>query len=287
MIQPVRLALALVLAWGAAKPATAAQEERAKRDRAVSVVRSPTDPLPVVRVARDTPTLFLFPAPINRKTLTFDESRIRVLDAGERSVIVQPVADLPEGERYAVGVFFADGRAPARAAFLLVTDPAEVDTRIDVQRPELTDIACPVDLPRTPRPEDFVLLGFVDKEGVTATPIRSHDDSERGFAAHSAIAYRGKGWVLVDVWIRNFAGQSPWVPRVATLTGRTGLPIKARIVTVDAEAISPGRQGRVVAVAEVEQLSASPVYALELVGDGRTLTIPNVRLPKAASGGNP
>ncbi|NVJ09752.1 DUF2381 family protein [Myxococcus sp. AM001] len=287
MLQPSRLALALALVWGAAVEAQPSAAARMRRERVVTVPSAATAPLPVVHVAHDTPTLLLFPAPINRKTLTFDESRIRVLDAGERSVIVQPVADLPEGERYEVGVFFADGRAPARAAFSLATDPAEVDTRIDVQRPELTDMACSVDAPRTPRPEDFVLLGYVDKEGVTATPVRNHDDSERGFAAHSAIAYRGKGWVLVDVWIRNFAGQSPWVPRVATLTGRAGLPIKARIVTVEAEAISPGRQGRVVAVAEVEQLSASPVYALELVGDGRTLTIPNVRLPKAASGGSP
>ncbi|WP_140798277.1 DUF2381 family protein [Myxococcus xanthus] len=287
MIQPVRLALTLVLAWEAATPAMAAQEERAKRDRAVSVANSPADALPVVRVAHDTPTLFLFPAPINRKTLTFDESRIRVLDAGERSVIVQPVADLPEGERYEVGVFFADGRAPARAAFSLITDQTEVDTRIDVQRPELTDIACPVDVPRTPRPEDFVLLGFVDKEGVTATLIKPYDDASQGFSIVSAIAYRGQGWVLVDATIRNHPGRSIWEPREAVLTGRAGLPLRARIVTVEAGEIVPGGSGRILAVAEVNQLSASPVFTLEMVGDGRMLTIPNVRLPKVASGGTP
>lgn len=158
----------------------------------MSVANGPADSLPVVRVAHGTPTLFLFPAPINRKTLTFDESRIRVLDAGERSVIVQPVADLAEGERYEVGVFFADGRAPARAAFSLMTDPAEVDIQISVQRPELVDAACPVNEPRAPQPEDFVLLGLVDKEGVSATPIKVYDDAERGFLVQSAIAYRGK-----------------------------------------------------------------------------------------------
>ncbi|WP_082282766.1 DUF2381 family protein [Myxococcus hansupus] len=287
MIQPVRLALALVLAWEAATPAMAAQEERAKRDRAVFVANSPADALPVVRVAHDTPTLFLFPAPINRKTLTFDESRIRVLDAGERSVIVQPVADLPEGERYEVGVFFADGRAPSRAAFSLVTDPTEVDTRIDVQRPDPMDIACPIDVPRMPRPEDFVLLGYVDKDGVTATPIKLRADSERGFSVISAMAYRGQGWVLVDATIRNHPGRAPWVPREAMLTGRAGLPLRARIVTVDAGAFVPGGFGRILAVAETTQLSNGPVYTLEVVGDGRTLMIPNVRLPKAVSGGTP
>ncbi|CAM4358532.1 DUF2381 domain-containing protein [Myxococcus xanthus] len=258
-----------------------------RRERVVTVPGAAAEPLPVVHVAHDTPTLLLFPAPINRKTLTFDESRIRILDAGERSVIVQPVADLPEGERYEVGVFFADGRAPARAAFSLVTDPAEVDTRIDVQRPELADMACPVDVPRTPRPEDFVLLGYVDKEGVTATPIKLHADSERGFSVISAMAYRGQGWVLVDATIRNYPGRAPWVPREAMLTGRAGLPLRARLVTVDEGAFVPGGFGRILAVAETAQLSNSPVYTLEVVGDGRTLTIPNVRLPKAVSGGTP
>lgn len=258
-----------------------------RRERVVTVPSAATAPLPVVHVAHDTPTLLLFPAPINRKTLTFDESRIRVLDAGERSVIVQPVADLPEGERYEVGVFFADGRAPARAAFSLATDPAEVDTRIDVQRPELTDIACPVDVPRTPRPEDFVLLGLVDKEGVAATLIKPYDDASQGFSIVSAIAYRGQGWVLVDAKIRNHPGRTSWTPREAMLTGRAGLPLRARLVIVDAGAFVPGGVGRILAVAEAAQLSASPVYALEVVGDGRTFTIPNVRLPKVASGGTP
>ncbi|CAM4398476.1 DUF2381 domain-containing protein [Myxococcus xanthus] len=265
----------------------AAQAERAKRDRAVSVANGPADSLPVVRVAHGTPTLFLFPAPINRKTLTFDESRIRVLDAGERSVIVQPVVDFSEGERYEVGVFFADGRAPARAAFSLVTDPAEVDIQINVQRPQLAGAACPVDEPRAPQPEDFVLLGLVDKEGVSATPVKDYNDAGRGFFVQSAIAYRGKGWALIDARVINFAGQLPWLPRVAMLTGRVGLPLRARIVMVDTTAIQPGEERQVLVVADLPQLPASPVFTLELVGDGRTLKIPNVRFLKTASGATP
>lgn len=287
MSQPARLVLTLVLVWGTATPVAAAQVERAVRKRSVVVASSPADALPVVRVARDTPTVFLFPAPINRKTLTFDESRIHVLDAGERSVIVQPVADLAEGERYEVGVFFADGRAPARAAFSLVTDPAEVDIQINVQRPELAGAACPVDEPRAPQPEDFVLLGLVDKEGVSATPIKGYADAGRGFHVQSAIAYRGKGWVLIDARVTNFAGQSPWLPREAMLTGRVGLPLRARIVMADTTAIQPGEERPVLVVADLPQLPVSPVFALELVGDGRTLKIPNVRFPKAASGATP
>ncbi|QSQ10748.1 DUF2381 family protein [Myxococcus landrumensis] len=284
MIQPVRLALALALVWGAAAPARAAQLERVERKRTVSVTNSPTEALPVVRVAQDTPTLFLFPAPINRKTLTFDETRIRVLDAGERSVIVQPVADLPAGESYELGVYFADGRMPARAAFALVTESAEVDARIDVTRPESGGV-CPADVRHAPKPEDLVLLELVDKEGVTVTPIKSHVAPEQGFNVGAALAYRGKGWVLVDMRVDNYAGQRPWFPREAVFTGRAGRPLRARVVLDGEEAILPDRGRRVFVVADVTQLSANPVFTLEIMGDGRTLVLPNVRIPKSATGG--
>ena len=93
----------------------------------------------MVHIAHDTPTLLLFLSLIQRKSLTFNESRIRVLNAGERSIIAQAVSDLRKDEPQELGVFFVDGRTPARAAFSLVTDPTEVDTRIDVQRPALPD----------------------------------------------------------------------------------------------------------------------------------------------------
>lgn len=284
MNQPVRLALALVLVWGAAAPARAAQIERVKRERSVSITGSPSEPIPVVRVAHGTPTVFLFPSPINRKTLTFDETRIRVLDAGERSVIVQPVADLPDGERYEIGVYFADGRSPSRAAFVLVTDPAEVDLRIDVTRSEQAGV-CPDAPPRVTKPEDLLLMGLVDKEGVTVTPIKSHEAPARGFAVTSALAYRSKGWVLVDMRVENSAGQRPWLPREAIFTGRAGLPLRARVVINGDGAILPDSLKRVLVVAEVAQLSANPVFTVEVLGDDRTLVLHNVRFPKAVAGG--
>jgi hypothetical protein len=50
-------------------------------------------------------------------------TRIRVLEAGERLIIVHAVEDFGAGERHELAVFFADGRTPARAAFILVPDP--------------------------------------------------------------------------------------------------------------------------------------------------------------------
>ncbi|CAM4524901.1 DUF2381 domain-containing protein [Corallococcus exiguus] len=231
--------------------------------------------------------MFLFSSPIQRKTLTFDESRIRVLDAGERSIIVQPVANLGDGERQEIGVFFADGRAPARAAFVLVTDPAEVDLRIDVQRPAPPNDACPTDAHApVPKPEDFVLLGYLDGKGVTTASIKGKHDSARGFESTSTFSYRGKGWILFDVTIWNESNRPAWTPREATFTGRVGMPLRARIVTDRKGAIPPGETGRVLAVAEIQESDAGLVFTVELRGDGgRDFTIPDVRFPKPGTGG--
>ncbi|NOK10419.1 DUF2381 family protein [Corallococcus exercitus] len=286
MIQPFRLALALALAWGAAAHAEPLPEGRVRRERPVTVASTAGEPLPMVHIAQDTPTLLLFPAPIQRKSLTFDESRIRVLDAGERSVIVQAVSDLRKDEQQELGVFFADGRAPARAAFSLVTDPAEVDTRIDVQRPALPDSACPTAAQsRVPQPEDFVLLGYVDEMGVTTSEVDTVESSAQGLSSNRSMSFRGKGWVLVDLQVLNGMDRPAWTPREALLVGRVGGPLRARLVNVQGDAIPPGKERRVLVVADTQGLEASASFTLEVRGDGgRSLTIQKVRFPRPAPG---
>ncbi|NNC02988.1 DUF2381 family protein [Corallococcus exiguus] len=285
MLQPFRLALALALVTGAVAWAEQAPGARVRRERPVTVASTPTGPLPVVHVAGDTPTVFLFSSPIQRKTLTFDESRIRVLDAGERSIIVQPVANLGDGERQELGVFFADGHPPTRAAFVLVTDPTEVDSRIDVQRPEPPNTACqPMAQAPAPKPEDFVLLGYVDAKGVTTSSRKGKFDGAQGLNWDLIVAFRGTGWILADVRITNNPNRPAWTPREATFVGRVGMPLRARLVTETPGAILPGNERRVLAVVEVPETEADLVFALEMRGDGeRHLTIPGVRFPKPAA----
>ncbi|WP_163784614.1 DUF2381 family protein [Myxococcus vastator] len=287
MLQPLRLALplALTLAWSAAAQAQPAPGTRVERRRSVTIASTSAEPLPVVHVAADSPTVFLFSSPIQRKTLTFDESRIRVLDAGERSVIIQPLANLGEGERQELGVFFADSRAPARASFVLMTVPAEVDSQIDVQRPEPPSPACP---PTTqalaPKPEDFVLLGYVGKAGVTTSIRKDRGDSAQGLELQSVVSYRGAGWILMDVTIMNIPGHPGWIPREATFAGRAGVPLRARLVMKKPGPIFPGEIGRVLAVLEVPETEAELVFTLEVHGDGgRRFKIHDVRFPKPAS----
>ncbi|AEI62833.1 DUF2381 family protein [Corallococcus macrosporus] len=287
MLQPLRLALvlALTLASGAAAQAQPAMGARVERQRSVTITSTPAEPLPVIHVAAGAPTLLLFSAPIQRKTLTFDESRIRVLDAGERSVIVQPVVDLREGERQEMGVFFADGRAPARAAFVLVTVPAEVDSRIDVRRSEPPSPACPSTAQTlTPRPEDFVLLGFVKEAGVTTSIRKDMGDSAQGLELQPTVSFRGAGWILADVKFMNSPDHPAWTPQEATFAGRLGAPRRARFIMEKQGPILPGERGRVLAVMEIPETETDLVFTLEVRGDGgRRLTIQDVRFPKLAS----
>ncbi len=302
MLQPVRLALALVLVGGAVPRADAATP-RTKRERPVAVVVNPAEPLPEIHVEAAAPTVLFFPtAAIAESTLTVDEqprtvdtatgpsdgSLIRVLDVGKRSIIVQPVEDLRPGERHELAVFFADGRAPARAAFVLVTDPAEADARIDVERREPPTAACPAEAPRAPpRPEDFVLLGYVDQRGVQTGMVQPASDDPRGLRSDEGMTYRGATWALVNVRLWNSAGQRPWVPREATLTGNDGVSLRARLVTVGGGEVAPGESLRVLAVVDTLPPAAGWGFALEIRGtSGRSLVIPRVHFPKCTAEGD-
>ena len=282
MIVPVRLALLLALFVGAAARAEAAQS-RTKRDRPVAVTVSPAAPLPELHIAPDVPTLLLFPSDIQRKTITVDPSRIRVVDTGARSIIVQAVEDYRPGERQELEVFFEDGRAPARAAFVLVMDPAEVDTRIDVARPALPNGACPAEAPRTPRPEDFVLMGYVDPTGVSTAAFGRATDVAQGLTSDEGFSYRGKGWVLIDVVITNLPGRPPWTPREATLTSKEGAPLRARLVAARKGEFGPAEEVRVLAVVDTPPPSAGLVFTVAVLGeDGRSIAIQDVKIPAPA-----
>jgi uncharacterized protein (TIGR02268 family) len=286
--QPLRLSLALALLWGAAARAEPAHGGRVERLRAVTLASNPAEPLPEVHVAGDKRTVLVFPEPIQAKTLTFDESRIRVLDTGALTIVLQAVTDLKEGERHEIGVYFADGRAPARAAFVLVTNPTEVDAQIDVQRPEPPAAPCPTEAqPRVPLPEDFVLLGYVGDTGVSVVRIKVVDEVTQGLTASKGKLYLGNGWALVSVEIRNHPMHPRWTPREAFFRRPIGPPLQARLVMEGDRLIEPGQGGRVLAVVDMPNLSADTSFTLEVRGeDGRSLQIPGISFPKAVMEGD-
>lgn len=281
MIVPVRLALAVALLLGAAARAEAAPS-RMKRDRPVAVTVNPAEPLPEIHVAPDVPTVLLFPADIQKKTITVDQSRIRVRDAGASSIIVQAVEDYRPDERHELEVFFADGKVPARAAFALVMDPVEVDTRIDVERPEPTNAACPACEPHAAMsPVDAVASGLIDKDGVGTQKFKDVQDAASGFASKDGVSYRAKTWVLVAVQIIRLPGHPPWRPSGASLTSKSG---EARVKTVKVEPSKADSAAlRVLVETDVPPPSLGLEFTLHLSGleGAPSFSIPTVMLPPA------
>jgi uncharacterized protein (TIGR02268 family) len=282
LFQSAPLAVALVLVSGTV--ARAQPTARGPRQRNVTVTGNPAEPPHEVHVSPETPTAFLFGSDIRKKSLRVDATRIRVLDTGARSIIVQAVSTLGDGERDELEVEFADGKAPARAVFALVAHTSDVDAFVTVARQEPATPVCPAEVRAGVRgPEDFLLSGYMGLSGVPTAKIPPVTDDAQGFQSRAGVAYRGKGWLMFQVAIRNMRGPQPWVPTEATLTSKTGEKLRGRVVLEEQGEPAPGEPVRVLVVTEEPPAGAGLVFVLELSGaDGRTLAIPEVKIPAPA-----
>jgi hypothetical protein len=126
-----------------------------------------------------------------------------------------------------------------------------------------------------------VLLGYVNALGVQTAVVGKSIDSEQGFSSDPGVSYRGNGWVLADLWIRNQPGRPPWTPRDVVLRGKGDAVLRGRVVTTAKGAVAPGDTVRVLAMFKEPPPSAGLVVALEVLGDdGRSFVIPRVSLPR-------
>ena len=282
MFQSALLAVALVLLAGTAARAQATARE--PRQRTVTVTGTPAEPPHEIHVSHEAPTGFLFGSDLRKKTVRVDASRIRVLDEGARSLIVQAVKPLGEGERQELEVEFADGKAPARAVFALVAPTPNADTFVHVARQEPAAPACPAEVRAEVRgPEDLLLLGYMGKSGVPTAQIAGTKDAGQGLEAPKGVAYRGKGWLMFQFELHNKRGPQPWVPTEATLTSKTGEKLRGRVVLEEPGEPAPGDGVRVLVVTEEPSASAGLVFTLEVSGaDGRSLAFPPVTIPAPA-----
>lgn len=284
MFQSAPLAVALVLLAGTAARAQATARE--PRQRTVTVTGNPAEPPHDVHVSDERPTVFLFGSEIRKKSVRVDTTRIRVVDAGEQSwlLMVQAVSPLGEGERHELEVEFADGKAPARAVFALVGHPSDVDAFVTVARQQPAAPACPAEVRAAVRaPEDLLLLGYMGESGVPTGEIPQVRDKAHGLESGGGVAYRGKGWLMFQVAIRNMRGPQPWVPTEATLTSKTGEKLRGRVVREEQGEPKPGKGVRVLVVTDEPPESAGLVFILEVSGpDGRSLAFPPVTIPAPA-----
>lgn len=283
MAQPTTrvLALALLLLGTAASAQPSPARER--RERTVTVTGNPADPPHEIRVAKGIATVIFLDAPISRDAVEVDGRGTRVkVDAGDSSVILEPLIDLGPTERLVLRAPFADGKAPAQAVFVLVAAPSEVDTRIDVVRRDRTGESCQAEV--TKGPLEFARAGYLDSRGIKTTRFNSYRDELSDFESAPGFSHLGKGWLLIDVAIVNRSGQ-PWVPQDATLMSKAGRQVKVRAMTASPGTIPPGDRGRVLVETEVPPESAGREFVLKLGGkDGRSFSVPTVLVPPQQEG---
>ncbi len=284
MIQPGTLTLMflLIAAVARAQPAPGS----ASRQRSLTVTGDPTEPVPEVRGAQGAGITFHFDGPILEGSVRVDEARVRVVDVGKRSLLVEPLTPPRADQPMEVSVLYSDGE-PRRAAFVIVAHPSEVDMWVEVTRraPPLGE-ACQARLEElrarcgAHSPTAFRRSGLLTPEGIQTRAFDGQRGSEGNLAATTGVAYLGQTWVLVEVDFQNDTGQT-WVPRTATLTGKGGQPFTVHWVTAEPMEVAPGQKGRVwVETAGVPPSGAEVEFTLEVGGaDGRVLRVPSVKLP--------
>ncbi len=282
MVQPTTLVLALVLLLGTearAQPSLA----REQRQRSVTVTGNPADPPHEIHAAKGVATVLLFKSQINGGTVEVDKTRVKIIDAGEWSIIFEPVIELGREERLVLSVPFADGQ---RAVFVLVSHASDVDTRIDVGRREQTIESCQSELAEAQArcsklsPARIARAGLLTPQGVIPRRIIKCSGITRmdGLVCVAGSAYRAETWALVEVEISNESNQPPWVPSEVTIKGmKSGVLLTVRAVEMEPAQLPPGKVGHV--FVEVGPSSTGELFALELRDEaGRGITIPDVNL---------
>jgi uncharacterized protein (TIGR02268 family) len=276
LLSPATLALVLLLLGGTLAQAQPAPIREPRR-RSFTLTGAPLE----ARIATGIRTFLVFSVPIRAKAVEVDPTRIKVVASGDAILAFEPLSEPRPGERWTLRVPLADGKAPEVAEFSLVAHPSEVDTEIDVARPEESPTACPTCAPCAAlSAADAIASGFIGSDGVVTRPLGFFTDAASGFELKEGVTYRAGGWVLVDAEIIPPPRQPAWRPTGATLTSKTG-EAGVRAVTV-----KPGKQPnavRVLVTTDVPLPSAGLDFTLHLNGaqGAPSFSIPAVTLPPA------
>ncbi len=284
VLQPGTLTLLLLLIGTVARAQPTPSPTH--RQRSLTVTGNPTEPVPEVRGAQGVGITFHFDGPLLESSVRVDEARVRVVDVGKRSLLIEPLTAPRADQPVEVSVLYADGE-PRRAVFVIVPHPSEVDTWLEVtRRTQPPGEACQARLEElrarcgAHSPTAFLRSGLLTPEGIQAREILGQRASGGSLVATRGVVYLGQTWVLVEVEFQNGTGQT-WAPRVATLTGKGGQPVTVHWVTAEPAEVAPGGMGRVwVETAEVPPSGAGVEFTLEVTGaDGRVLRVQEVKLP--------
>ncbi|WP_164001580.1 DUF2381 family protein [Pyxidicoccus caerfyrddinensis] len=302
MSQLSRLVLVLVplLSWtAAAEP----NPERTRKERRVTLSAAPVE----IRVAPGTVTTLVFDASLDRQSVELDRTRFALVDVGDRTLILEPLAEL-KGE-VALRVRFADASQP-ESKFNLITHPAEVDSQVrlfrDARSPEAMQAqvaelearcaACEAALAalrernETTGVAGMALAKQFETRGVRVDWLKTWSSSGAGgLRAKSVRRYLAESWVVLAVTVQNTSGQ-PWRTDGAWLVSEsTGTREEARTVAMASETLLPGGMGLVVVEFSSPRGLPGEVFRLVVQGaDGnRPLSVEGVAIRDGAQEKSP
>ena len=277
---------------------TAQAQPEATRGRKVTLSMAPGAPLPEVHVAASVATLLLFDSPIERASVQLDATRLRLVDAGEHSLIIEPRVSPGAQEQWVLRVRYANTVGPEQwAAFALVSRPEQVDLRIEVVRGQQSIEACQAELAAAKahgEPGNADVWGLADQLGGHAVQAAAFTASwgAASLRAQEGVAYRLATGVLLVLLIQNKTGQPAWAPTEGTLrsTNKTKEAVTVRTVSLRQGPIAPGAVGWVAVEAALPAPAAGRYFELRL-GDpsGRVLTLGPMQIPQEQqdNGGRP
>ncbi|NOK33643.1 DUF2381 family protein [Corallococcus exercitus] len=242
--------------------------------RRVTLSQSATGKPVELHVASGSLTALEFDSPVDRAGVKLGDAkdRFELIVATDRLIMLKPTGDMGTGERVLLTVPFADGMAPARAVFALVTNATQVDAQVQVSRLPRTAEAVQAELDEVRAacagknielealrarsaatgPSGMLLAGMLDIDGFQAKELTDLPPSPTdGLKAERVKAFRGTGWVALSLEITN-EGAVAWTPLEARLSPVGGGRSRAATVAMKEPRIAPGGKALVVVEARGE-----------------------------------
>lgn len=247
-------ALVLVLVPLLAGAATAEPNpERVRKERHVMLSNAPSE----IRVAPGVVTILILDSNLDRESVELDRTLFALVDVGERTINVEPLA-LLKGD-VVLRVRFADASRP-EAKLTLVSHPSEVDSQVRVFRdprsPEAMQVqvaelearraACESELAalrernKATGAAGMVLAKQIGAAGVRVARFKKWSGTgSGGLRTRRVRRYLSDSWVVLEVEAENTSNQ-PWRAEEAWLVSEsTGTRVKASTVAMEPEALFP------------------------------------------------
>lgn len=260
---PRRLVLLSVPLLGAKAMAQDATRGRELKRRRVALSVATADKPVELRVAPDYLTTLEFDSPVDRDSVTLDDSgsRFARVEVNGHTVVLRPAMEVASGQSVALTVPFADGLAPPRAVFSLVTHGSEVDGQVMVSRLPRTAEAVQAELDEVRAacaakdaelealrvrsaasgPAGMIFAGLLNWQGVQASkPMGVGVQGGGLLELEEVVAYRASGWAALALRVRN-TGSGAWTPTEARLsTAARGERLNVLAVRMREPRVEPG-----------------------------------------------